>query len=143
MKKLLIIFEIFTLCCFCACGKENITDVSEIVNSDKADNGVNLADINLDNGEEENDLDAGNRTMIAEALGIEEDSRNIRFILNSMNTIGAGQIQKAEAVEENGEKMIDIVAEDGTNYRIYLSGSGNVDAIENLLTGEWPITSDR
>ena len=84
-----------------------------------------------------------NRTIIAEALGIDEESRNIRFLLSSLNTIGAGQIQKAEKGNENGEDVLLVVAEDNTNYCIYLTGSGKVDAVRNMDTGDWVITSQR
>ena len=90
---------------------------------------------------EESEMDEANRTIIAKALGIEENSRNIRFILNSLNTIEAGQIQDAELTEENGDRVLALTAEDGTKYQLYLSASGNVEAVKNLTTGEWPIQS--
>lgn len=89
------------------------------------------------------DEDAFNRTIIAKALGVEENNRNIRFILSSLKTIDAGQIQSAEMAEENGEKVINLVAEDSTEYRIYLSERRSVEAVKNLVTGEWSIRSDR
>lgn len=88
-------------------------------------------------------VDANNRTIIAEALDIEENDRNMRFILSTLNTISAGQIQSAEAAEEDGEKVINLVAEDGTNYCIYLSKSGSVEAVKNLDTGQWPVIYER
>lgn len=89
---------------------------------------------------EENEI---NRTIIAEALGVEENNTNIRFILSSLDVINAGQIQSAKLTEIDGEKVINIVAEDGTDYRMYLSRSGTVVAVENLTTSEWPIRSER
>lgn len=47
------------------------------------------------------------------------------------------------ATEVDGEKVLNLVAEDGTDYRNFLSGSGSVEAVENLATGEWPIQSNR
>ena len=88
-------------------------------------------------------IDAANRTMIAETMGIEEDNREIRFLLSCLNTIHAGEIKKAKLGEQNDSKVIDIVAEDDTEYRIYLSNSGSVEAVENLSTGEWPMISER
>lgn len=82
-------------------------------------------------------MEASNRTIIAEALGVDENNRNI------LDTICAGKIQSAEATEVDGEKVLNLVAEDGTDYRIFLSGSGSVEAVENLATGEWPIQSNR
>lgn len=79
--------------------------------------------------------------MIAEALEIEDDDRSLRFILSSLNTINAGQIQRAKVVESEEGRLILLVAEGGTNYKVYLTGNGSVDAVENMDTGEWPIQS--
>ena len=78
-----------------------------------------------------------------EVLEIQENHRSLRFILSSLNTISAGQIQSVELVEDNGEKVLNLVSEDGTNYQIYLSKSGNVEAVKNTDTGEWMIQSER
>lgn len=146
MKKWVLISLSVMLFCMSACG--NLEGDNETVaeyNGDSAD-GISItadsSDI-ADRDEEEDIVDAANRTMIAGALGIEESSRNIRFIINSLHTIGAGQILSAEAAEADGEKVINLVAEDGTNYRVYLSGSGSVEAIKNMDTGEWPVQSQR
>ncbi len=56
-----------------------------------------------------------------------------------MTDIGAGQIQGAEAGEDIGLRILDIVAEDGSDYRIDLSANGGVEAIENRSTGDWII----
>lgn len=126
MKKRFMIPVLIALCCLCGCG-----------------GGADGSAASVDGTEGETEVDAMNRTMIAEALGIAEDSRSIRFILSSLDTIGAGQIQSAESVEADGGKAIDLVAEDGTNYRIYLTRSGGVDSVKDLDTGEWPIRSER
>lgn len=118
MKKWVIVLALSVLCSMSACG-------------------------NADGDEEKMQVDANNRTIIAEAVGIEENDRKMHFILSTLNTISAGQIQSAEAAEEDGEKVINIVVEDGTNYCIYLSGSGSVEAVKNLDTGEWPVKSER
>ena len=93
--------------------------------------------------EETGEMSENNRAIIAEALGIDEGSRNIRFILKTLDTIGAGQIKSAEAGMDGGDSYLDITAEDDTVYRIYLTGSGSVDAVKNMDTGEWPIKSER
>ena len=121
MKKWVIVLALSVLCSMSACSNSNTNSIS-------------------DSGQ--NDV-ANNRTIIAEAIGIEENDRKMRFILSTLNTINAGQIQSAEAAEEDGEKVINIVAEDGTNYCIYLSSSGSVEAVKNLDTGEWPVKSER
>ena len=97
-----------------------------------------------ENGEqEETEVDEYNRKLIAEALSIPEDSRSIRFILGSLKTVGAGKLQTAEAAEENGDKYLNVLAEDGTNYAVLLSRSGSPEGVKNLDTGEWEIRSER
>ena len=92
---------------------------------------------------EDTDMDANNRKMIAELLQVEENHRSLRFILNGLNAVGAGRVQEAETEDASGEKVIWITAENGMIYRVYLSGSNGVDAIENVTTGEWPVRSER
>lgn len=149
MKKLLMIFTMVMLLCMCGCSNGEVnngpmsvdTTGSEYPISEDSDMSGHTD--TADGCEEEMEADAINRTMIAEALDIDENSRNIRFILGCLNTIGAGQIQSAESIEAEGEKAIDLIAEDGTNYRIYLSGNGSVESVKNLDTNEWPIRSEK
>ncbi len=156
MKKAVIIFEIIALCCLSACGNTTAgragsqSDVSAGTTTGSIDSEIgdseSVESINTDtynDSEEDSEVTAVNRTIIANALKIDESSRNIRFILNCLTTIGAGKIQKAELVEEKNEKMLDIVAEDSTIYRIFLSSGGSVDAVKNCTTGDWPIQSTR
>lgn len=91
--------------------------------------------------EENAEMSGNNKAIIAEALGVSEDSRNLRFIINTLDTIGAGQIKNAEAGTDGTGIYIDISAEDDIMYRMYLSGSGSVDAVKNMDTGEWPVRS--
>ena len=93
--------------------------------------------------EEENAVDEANRKMIAAALNTEPDSRNIKFILNTLKTINSGKIQKAEFSKNNNENVLSIVAEDGTPFSIYLTNSGSVEAVKNDKTDEWVIKSER
>lgn len=93
--------------------------------------------------EEDNAVDEANRALIATALSIEPDSRNIKFILNTLRTINSGKIQKAELSEDNNEKVLKIVAENGTPFSVYLTNSGSVEAVKNNKTGEWIIKSER
>lgn len=151
MKKWVIVLALSVLCSMSACrNTNNISDSgqNDVANevSDEPDSGENVNDnteVNADGDEEKMKVDANNRTIIAEAVGIEENDRKMRFILSTLNTISAGKIQSAEAVEDDGEKAINLVAEDGTNYCIYLSRSGSVEAVKNLDTGEWPVKSER
>lgn len=147
MKKLRIILALILLCSMCGCsgGEANkgSVDVPNPGNSMSEGSDMSGYGNTVDGQEEETEVDAINRTIIAEALQIDESSRSIRFILSCLNTIGAGQIQSAESIEVEGEKAIDLIAEDSTNYRIYISGSGSVEAVKNLDTCEWPIRSER
>ena len=103
-------------------------DVSE------ADDGIKEAD---------SEVDDANRKMIAEALEVDENSRNIKFIIAFLNSLDAGVISDAE-FNENEQNRMTIVfkAEDGTNYKMYLSLSGSPMEVKNLDTGDWPITSE-
>lgn len=129
----------------CACSNQSVNVKIEGESVSAEENLASEAWDGTEVDEEEGvtEMNAKNRTLIAGALGVEEDSRNIRFILSSLNTVGAGQIQSAEVTEEDGEKVIKVVAEDGIDYQIYLSESGSVEAVKNLTTGEWPIQSER
>ncbi len=148
VEKLLMIFILIMLYSLCGCSREADNGLESV---DAANHGYPISgdsdmpdDCDIADGyEEETEVDAINRTVIAEVLHIDENSRNIRFILGCLNTIGAGQIQSAESIVAEGEKAIDLIAEDGTNYRIYLSGSGSVESVKNLDTNEWPIQSER
>lgn len=137
MKKCIIVFILaFSLLCFVsACAGKTAEENPDTI--------TDQPDIEQDAGKEESEVDAYNRSMIAEALGVEENFRGLRFILNSLTVIEAGQIQSAKTTQVDGEKVLDIVAEDGTEFRIYLTSSGSVDAVKNLTTGEWPIASCR
>ena len=153
MKKWVIVLALSVLCSMSACSNRNTNNISDsglndVANevSDESGSGENVNDnteVNADEDSEKMKIDANNRTIIAEAVGIEENDRTMRFILSTLDTISAGQIQSAETAEEDGEKVINLVAEDGTNYCIYLSGSGSVEAVKNLDTGEWPVKSER
>lgn len=153
MKKWVIVLALSVLCSMSACSNRNVNNISDsgqndVANgvSDESGSDVNVDDnteVNADGDEEKIQVEANNRIIIAEAVGIEENDREMRFILSTLDTISAGQIQSAEVAEEDGEKVINIVAGDGTNYCIYLSSSGSVEAVKNLDTGEWLVKSER
>lgn len=153
MKKWVIVLALSVLCSMSACSNRNTNNISDsgqndVANevSDESGSGENVNDhteVNADEDSEKMKVDANNRTIIAEAVGIEENDRTMRFILSTLDTISAGQIQSAETAEEDGEKVINLVAEDGTNFCIYLSGSGSIEAVKNLDTGEWPVKSEK
>ena len=137
MKKTAVVLAVILALCLTACSaaKQPITDAPEA----EGEGTVETAPAT----EETEKMDAQNRTLIAQALDIPEDARNLKFILNGLNTIEAGSLQSAVYSSENGEDVLDIVSQDGTNYRIYLNSSGSVDAIMNVDTGEWPVSSQR
>lgn len=139
MKKLLIlILSILILTTFCACNKKNTTDDTQSGITIQTDTS------NLINSKKEDiEVDNSNRAIIATALNIDPNSRNIRFILSTLNTIDAGTIQKAEFLEENSQQILNIISEEGTPFSIYLTKNGSVDAVKNTKTGEWVIQSSR
>lgn len=146
MKKWIVIWSLIIFCFLSGCSESGLNNEP----SDKEplyliDEATDTTDSNYIMGEEKEEMqvDMINRTIIAKALGVEENNRNIRFILNSLNTIEAGKIQSAEMGEIGGEKVINLVAEDSINYRIYLSRSGSVEAVKNLDTDEWVIQSGK
>ena len=137
MKTRLIGLVAAILFCLSGCGSENVAaGATPVPASERADRTVASET-------EESDMESQNRAIIAEALEIDESARNIRFILNCLNTINAGKIEKAEATEENGEKSLDLLTENHKRYRIYLSGNLTVEAVKNRDTGEWLIQSYR
>lgn len=86
------------------------------------------------------DVERYNRSMIAEALGTDEEERSIRFILATLDTFQAGEIK---SIEKGEDGTLQVTAEDGTPYKLYLTENGSVEAVENLETGEWPVTSEK
>ena len=144
MKKWVIIgIACCILCCMDACGcqysKEEPTtqahQMEEVV--------ATVTSLPKNTEQEDVDVEEKNREMIAQALEIETEDRNIRFILAALDTVHAGKLQSAKAIEKDGEKTLEVLAEDGVSYRIYLTGSGSVEAVENLVTGEWPVQSQQ
>lgn len=92
-----------------------------------------------DNGRAEEE--AINRSIIANALGSEdENSRAVTKLVNYLNTIDSGRINEADLVDGN---KLDIIAESGTVYRIYLTSDNAIEAVENRNTGEWLAQSYR
>lgn len=132
--------------------KKRDADEIDVVDSDDTDidieekHTIENADVSeADDGikEADSEVDEANRKMIAEALGVDENSRNIKFIIAFLNSLDAGVISDVE-FNENEQNRMTIVfkAEDGTNYKMYLSLSGSPMEVKNLDTGDWPITSE-
>ena len=83
-----------------------------------------------------------NERMIMDALNT-NNRDDISTIISALDSIKAGNIISATPSTENGEKVLDIVSENGAKYRIYLTKSLTVEAVKNTDTGEWVITSER
>lgn len=136
--KLLIILALIMCLVLSACGSDSTAGTDTTVSVA----GEQVTDENEAGGETDV-MSENNRKIIADALKADEESRGIRFILNALETVGAGEIKNAEAGMEGEDRYLDITAEDDTLYRVYLTGSGSVDAVQNVTTGEWPIRSER
>lgn len=143
MKKRIIVLAGCLIVCMSACTKNDKEPAVTSREYTVEDITTNLSSGNGEMLKEDEDVSEKNREMIAEALEIDKDSRNIRFILGALDTIHAGKLQSVKAVDMDGEQTLEVLAEDGVSYRIYLSGNGSVNAVENLVTGEWPIQSQK
>lgn len=142
MRKWIILLGCCILCSMSACERNNkLQNTTNQQYEETATNSSTIGDKEVT--EEDGNMDEKNRVIISEALEIDKDSRNIRFIISALDTIQAGQLQSAKLVEIKGDRALDIITEDGGSYRIYLSGSGSVEAVQNLVTGEWPIQSQQ
>ena len=163
-----MVLMLAALCCFSGCGsrsdvktekfpddQSNVSTAAESAETDDQSNVSTAAETASPDDKnntgtaaetaesEESEVDRNNKKIIADALGVEENARNIRFIMNSLNTIPVGRIQSALLTKENGEDVLDLTTEDQKSYRVYLTGSKKVDAVKDLETGEWLITSER
>ena len=79
--------------------------------------------------------------ILEEALDYNFEEDDIKRFVACLNTLRTDRLQSAILEEINGEVVLYFVAEDGTNYAMYLSKSNSVEAVQNLDTKEWPITS--
>ena len=90
-------------------------------------------------GRNETEVDKTNRKIIAKALGVFTWSGCMKYLLSCLETIEAGQIQAAELTENNGDRYLEITAQNNKRYRIYLSKNNGVQGVKDLDSGEWPI----
>ncbi len=91
---------------------------------------------NDDNDGKDQDMEKYNRRLIAEAIGVDEEQDILDYIQAGLKRIEIGKLQNVKYTKDK-EEYIDIVAEDNTNYRIFISGGG-ILAIHNLDNGDWP-----
>ena len=83
-----------------------------------------------------------NERMIMDVLNT-DNRDDVSTIISALDSIKAGNIKGATPSTENGEKVLDIVSENGAKYRIYLTKNLAVEAVKNTDTGEWVIISER
>lgn len=83
-----------------------------------------------------------NERMIMDALNT-DNRDDVSTIISALDSIKAGNIQRATPSTENSDKVLDVVSEDGAKYRIYLTKNLTVEAVKNMDTGDWVITSER
>ena len=151
MRKSIVLLTAILFClCISACGEKERIYRGKIGSDDEMsaetdDHVSDTADETEDDGNEgytEMEIEENNRKLMAEVLGIDENFESMKYTLASLTKIGAGKIQSAVfGTNDDGEEYVDIVAEDGTNYRLYLLGGYIVSEIKNLDTGEWPMKS--
>ena len=105
----------------------------------KEDNPVTIAvETKEDRFENEN-----NRVKIAEALGVDREDRCIKYILAALFTVDAGDIQSAIYSDTESGKILDVLSENGSAFKILLTDNLSVEAIQRVETGDWIITSER
>ncbi len=135
MKKV-IIFVILTVCiCLCSCK-----NISKSVNQQP--NQLGQPDRPSQIKVEDNKEMKKNKSLIAEALGREDDYR-LETILKALVYVNAGELRKATCSENDLDIYLDVVAEDGRNLRIFLSKYYSLEDIQNRDTGEWLINSQK
>lgn len=135
-RKLLSLGILITALVLTGCTKKNkaTKSTTEVATTQTA--AVTVA-------EEEAETSASNKIMVAEALGVDPSDRAVDKIAASLDTIGTGKLQSAVKDIENGEVVLNIVAEDAMEFRLYLSASNNVEAALCTSTNEWVLESDK
>lgn len=108
-------------CCICGCNQKATNSDTNASTSAIVDNTTNKA-------------------IIMNALNVKNE-REIKTIINTLNTINTGNIINATASQENETPVLDITTENETTYRLYLTKNNTVEAVKNLKTNEWVITS--
>ena len=128
MKKTitLILITIICLACFSSCADPLAAETEKPT-----------ADITT----EAEDVDEHNRKILSKAMGLKAGRSRIDTYVSFCNTINAGSIQSAEFEKGDPDNCLNVVGEDGTNFKFYLSSGGSCYAIQNLDTGEWPVKS--
>ena len=82
------------------------------------------------------DVEENNRTILGEAMDIDQTSHDLDDIITTLKKYKAGKIQSVKYTTD-GDRILNIIAEDGTEYLFYLNGSCYPESIKNVTTGEW------
>ena len=135
-RKLLSLGILITALAFTGCAKKNKDPESTTEVATIQTTVVTVA-------EEEAETSASNKIMVAEALGVDPSDRAVDKIAASLDAIGTGKLQSAVKDIENGEVVLNIVAEDAMEFRLYLSASNNVEAALCTSTNEWVLESNK
>ena len=141
MKKKIFTCMAMLLCLACGCknqdnsSRESVSTTTENLSTSVDTSIASDEDVELD------DVQAYNKTLITDLLKLDEDDNCIYTIIDVFDTIDAGKIQSAEIGNEDGDRILKIVAENGTHFKLYLNNSNRVDAVYNENTKEWPVKS--
>ena len=138
MKRRWIVLALLICGCLNGCGKESVNVSTQVVES--AEDGSLTVSTEES---EDTDVEFDNSGIVAEALGIAEDDRKLKFILRGIDAANVGKVTEAQMGQEDGSNVLDLVSEDGVKYRVYLSGSLSVEGLKNLDTEEWLIKTEQ
>lgn len=137
MKKKIVSLGILVVAlAITGCAKKNKTTESTTEVAASQTTAITVA-------EEEAETSASNKIMVAEALGIETSDRAVDKIVASLDAIGTGKLQSAVKDTENGGVVLNVVAEDAMEYKLYLSATNSVESALCTSTNEWVLKSDR
>ena len=86
-------------------------------------------------------IEVHNEELVAKALGDDVEHFKMDTFHEICKELGTGALLSVEAGEDGPDVYLDIVAQDGTPYRYFYFGSGGLQGVKNLETGEWPYAS--
>lgn len=88
-------------------------------------------------------VDSFNRDMLANVLGVEENAYEISSLLSALHSIKAGKLLNIELIEDenNIDRFLNVVTEDGINYHIGISRGNYLEYVRNVDTDEWLMMS--
>ena len=89
------------------------------------------------------EVETHNRELISELTGVSSTSHDLDYLIGALKKYGAGEIQSIEYVGDPSDMIFDIISEDGTEFKVYLTIYYKVEAVQNVTTGEWLMRSIR